>query len=158
MRTYPDIKDLPTVCIYGFPNVGKSTLLNKLTKTKAEVAAYAFTTKSINAGYATIKSKKIQFLDVPGTLARKDKMNLIERQADLVLDDLADIIIYVFDLTETCGFSFKEQEMLFKKLGKRKVLVYLSKQDLMDEGKISEFKVKHYSLKELKENIGKLVN
>ena len=100
MRTYPDVKEMFTVCIYGFPNVGKSTLLNKLTTSKATVAAYAFTTKEINAGYFTVEDKKIQVFDVPGTLARENKMNYIELQAELVVKELADIIIYVFDVSE----------------------------------------------------------
>jgi nucleolar GTP-binding protein len=158
MRTYPDVKDLPTVCIYGFPNVGKSTLLNKITSTKAKVASYAFTTKTINAGYNTISGKKIQFFDVPGTLARKDKMNYIEKQADLVLNELADLVIYVFDLSETSGFDVTHQKELFKSLDKKKpILVYLSKTDIMGEENVSSFKSKHYSLDELKEKIVQLI-
>ena len=114
MRSYPDIKDLFTVCVYGFPNVGKSTFLNKLTGTKAEVAAYAFTTKGINSGFFEINKKKIQVLDVPGTLARQDKMNDVELQAELVLKELSDAVIYVFDLSEYCGYSLEQQEKLLK--------------------------------------------
>ncbi|MBI4983636.1 50S ribosome-binding GTPase [Candidatus Woesearchaeota archaeon] len=154
MRTYPDVKDLFTVCIYGFPNVGKTTLLNKLTTAKAEVAAYAFTTKSINAGYLKIGEEMIQVLDVPGTLARPDKMNLIERQAELVLEELADLVLFVFDLSEQGGYSVEKQEQLLKKLGKdKKVLVYLSKVDLADSEALKRFKPKHCSLAEIKEEI-----
>ena len=116
MRTYPDVKEMYTVCIYGFPNVGKSTLLNKLTGTKAETAAYAFTTKTINSGHIKIKNKEIQFLDVPGTLARKQKMNNIELQAELVLKEVADLIIYCFDISGFCGYSVEFQEKLLEKI------------------------------------------
>mgnify|MGYP000226972499 CR=1 FL=1 len=154
MRTYPDVKEMFTVCVYGFPNVGKSTFLNKLTTSKAKVASYAFTTKEINAGYFTTNGKKIQVFDVPGTLARENKMNPIELQAELVLNELADLIVYVFDISEQGGYSIKKQEELLKKIkNKKKVLIYFSKTDLVD--KIPELKHKNYSLKELKEKIVK---
>ncbi len=160
LKSYPDIKDIPTICIYGFPNVGKSTLLNKLAGTRAEVAAYAFTTKGINAGYLKVDGKKIQLLDVPGTLDRPDKMNNIERIAELVLKELADVIIYVFDLSEYCGYSLKDQLRLYQNVNKntygKQVLVYLSKQDLLDPQMVQDWKMKHYTLDELKEIVLKL--
>ena len=152
--TYPDVKEMFTVCIYGFPNVGKSTLLNQLCGTKAKVAAYSFTTKSINSGFMEKNGKKIQVLDVPGTLDRKDKMNNIELLADLVLKDLANVIIYVFDLSDSCGYSVKKQEQLLQNLGKQKpVLAYVSKKDLLDPEILATWKGEHYSLEELKEQI-----
>lgn len=158
MRTYPDIKEMFTVCVYGFPNVGKTSLLNKLTGTKAKVAAYAFTTKSINSGFIEIKGHQIQMLDVPGTLARPDKMNLIELQAELVLEELAKVIIFVMDLTQSCGYTIKQQEELLKKVHKKKkVLVYLSKNDITAPEMLEEFKLKYYSLEEIKVILGEMV-
>ncbi|MEK6950280.1 MAG: GTPase [Nanoarchaeota archaeon] len=136
MKTYPDIKEMPTICIYGFPNVGKTTLLNALTGTKAKVADYAFTTTSINAGYCTINEKRVQVLDVPGSLARVDKMNLIEQQAELVLQSLADVVIFVFDVSGQYPFSVQQQllakvqEKMALRQEKKKVLVYLSRQQV----------------------------
>src|SRR3989344_8225 len=155
--TYPDVKEMFTVCIYGFPNVGKSTLLNKLCGTKAKVAAYSFTTKSINSGFMEKNGRKVQVLDVPGTLDRKDKMNNIELLADLVLKDLANVIIYVFDLSDSSGYSIKKQEQLLQNLGKHKpVLVYLSKKDLLSPEILAEWKREQYTLEELKEKIFEL--
>jgi nucleolar GTP-binding protein len=153
MKSYPDIKNMFTVCIYGFPNVGKTTLLNKLTGTKAKVASYAFTTVGVNAGYFNIEKRKIQVLDVPGTLARSEKRNDVELIAELVLKEVADVTIYVFDLSEYCGFSIKQQEQLFKNLGKRNVLIYLSKEDLVKADVLKDFKHKHYSLEEIQDKI-----
>ncbi len=154
MRTFPDIKDLFTVCIYGFPNVGKTTLLNQLTGSKAKVAAYAFTTKSINAGYIEVEDKKIQLLDVPGTLNREAKKNNIELQADLVLEELASVIIYVFDLTEECGYSLESQEELFKEMkSKKNVLLYLSKIDLVSSQDLAKFSYPYFSFEALKKEI-----
>ncbi len=160
MRTYPDIKEMFTVCIYGFPNVGKTTLLNKLAGTKAKVASYAFTTLGINSGFMKCGDQEVQVLDVPGTLSREEKMNPIELQAELVRKELADVIIYVFDLTETGGFPISKQELLFQKIGPEKpVLAYLSKMDLLEKEKkvLADFEHRYYSLEELKEEIGKQV-
>ncbi len=155
MRTYPDIKEMATVCVYGFPNVGKTTLLNELTGSNAKVASYAFTTVSINSGFMKISDRQIQVLDVPGTLARKDKMNLIEQQAELVLQLLANVVIFVFDISETSGHSVEEQERLYQKIKKHKdVLVYVSKKDIIDEKQMKTFPYEHYSLEELREEIG----
>ncbi len=135
MRTYPDVKEMPTACVYGFPNVGKTTLLNELTGAKAKVASYAFTTLGINSGFMNVEGKDIQLLDVPGTLARSTKKNPIELQAELVVEELAAVIIFVMDLSETSGYSVELQEQLFRdvqKLGKP-VILYLSKQDLLDK-------------------------
>ncbi|MBT3813991.1 GTP-binding protein [Candidatus Woesearchaeota archaeon] len=159
MKDYPDIKEMFTICVYGFPNVGKTTLLNKITGTKAEVAAYAFTTKSVNAGYFKINDKKVQVLDVPGTLARKEKMNDIEFVAELVLKEVADIVIYVFDLSEYCGFSVKKQMQLYKTLGnKKEILIYLSKLENKEtQEALGDFDLKYYSADEIKEKIGSLI-
>ncbi|MFH1510185.1 MAG: GTPase, partial [Candidatus Woesearchaeota archaeon] len=52
MREYPVVRDsLFTVAITGFPNVGKTTLLSRLTGSTPEIQNYSFTTKNINIGY-----------------------------------------------------------------------------------------------------------
>ncbi len=157
MRTYPDIKDMYTVCIYGFPNVGKSTLLNKLSSTKAKTAAYAFTTKTINAGYMTFEGVKIQVLDLPGTLARPEKMNNIEMQAELVLEELAKAVIFVFDISGASGYSLEKQIQLFKKVKDKKPLIYVSKTDLPGGTPDEDFPYKYLTFEELKEELHKLV-
>ncbi|MDP7324065.1 MAG: 50S ribosome-binding GTPase, partial [Candidatus Woesearchaeota archaeon] len=89
LKHFPTIKtSLPTVAIVGFPNIGKTTLLYKLTGSKPEIDSYAFTTKSINTAYLIKDKKKIQFMDTPGTLNRFNKMNNIEKQAYLALEFL----------------------------------------------------------------------
>ncbi|MDP3640270.1 MAG: GTPase [Nanoarchaeota archaeon] len=155
LRTYPDIKEgLFTVCLYGFPNVGKTTLLNLLAKTKAKTAAYAFTTLTINSGFMTLDGKTIQVLDVPGTLARPDKMNPIEQQAELVVQELADVIVFVLDLSEQCGYSLARQEQLLAKAEKRKsVLLYVSKKDLLHKEQLALYPHAYSEPEELKQEI-----
>ncbi len=149
MKGFPAIKTgVKTIAIAGFPNVGKTTLLMKLTGAKADIQPYAFTTQGINVGYLQTASEKIQFLDTPGTLNRFDKMNNIEKVAYLALRLLAEKIIYVFDLTEP--YPLEEQEKLFevvKKMNKQ-VIVYISKTDILDKDDYREFAEKYEALDE----------
>ncbi|ANB12382.1 GTP-binding protein RBG1 [Sugiyamaella lignohabitans] len=52
----------------GFPSVGKSTLLSKITGTHSESAAYEFTTLTTVPGVIQYRGAKIQMLDLPGII------------------------------------------------------------------------------------------
>ena len=133
---FPVIKDMFTVCITGFPNVGKTTLLSLITKSLPEIKPYPFTTKRINIGYLTDRSVEVQFLDTPGTLNRLNKMNNIELQSFLAMRDLADVIILVVDPTS----DVKKQIRLFVRITsfKKPVVIFMSKTNLLSDSEKQE--------------------
>ena len=116
-----------TVCLAGFPNAGKSTMLKTLTGANAEIAAYEFTTKTLNYGTTEIGHLEVQFVDTPGTLNRAFS-NPVEKQALLALQHLAKAIVFVYDPLR----DDEEQEKLFDAMFAYKLplAIYAAKQDI----------------------------
>jgi nucleolar GTP-binding protein len=114
LKTFPDLSDAPTAVIAGYPNVGKSSLIRKLSAAQPEVAQYPFTTKQIYVGHMERKvryeKKMYQIIDTPGLLDRPlNERNKIEQQAIAALRHLADLIVFVADPSETSGYPLSEQ-------------------------------------------------
>ncbi len=133
--------ELPTVVIAGHPNVGKSTLLRALTNAKPEVASYPFTTKGINVGQFEEHYLRYQVIDTPGLLDRPlSERNEVEKQAILALKHLGDVIVYIFDPSEYCGFPVEEQVHLFEEIynefGEFPFIVAINKVEVADEEKV----------------------
>ena len=53
------------VVLAGFPNSGKSTLFNTLTKLKAKVSPHQFTTHKLQLGTFSFENAPIQIIDIP---------------------------------------------------------------------------------------------
>lgn len=64
-----ELKVIADVGLIGFPNVGKSTLLSRVTNAKPKVANYHFTTLSPNLGVVDLDgSKGFIIADIPGLI------------------------------------------------------------------------------------------
>lgn len=106
-----------TILLCGFPNVGKSSFLNKITRADVDVQAYPFTTKSLYVGHTEYKYQNWQVIDTPGILDRPlEERNTIEMQSITALAHLRSIILYIVDFSEQCGYTIQQQLELFSSI------------------------------------------
>ena len=67
-RVVLELKTIADVGLVGFPNVGKSTILSKLTRARPKIANYHFTTLSPNLGVADYYDNQFVVADIPGLI------------------------------------------------------------------------------------------
>ncbi|UCD92222.1 MAG: 50S ribosome-binding GTPase [Methanobacteriota archaeon] len=120
IRKMPTIDpDIPTIVVSGYPNVGKSQLVRAMSSAKPRIASYPFTTQRVSIGHFERDRTSYQVIDTPGLLDRElEDRNAIERQAINALEHLADLVIFVLDPTETCGYDIGKQENLLNTIKK----------------------------------------
>ena len=63
-----ELKVIADVGLVGFTNVGKSTLLSRVTNAKPKIANYHFTTLSPNLGVVDLDGKGFVIADIPGLI------------------------------------------------------------------------------------------
>ena len=142
LRELPSINTKEDVYLLaGLPNVGKSTLLGKITESRPKVAPFPFTTQGLNVGYFIKKHLPIQIIDTPGLLDRELHMrNKIELKAINAFQHLKGIIIFVVDPT----YALTEQQNLLAELKKlfteKGFIVVINKADLVREEELEKVK------------------
>ena len=111
LRDLPDIRpDDPAIVVAGYPNVGKSSFVNRVTRASNEIAEYPFTTRGVHVGHFDRDHVRYQIVDTPGLLDRpEDERNDIERQAVSALRHLADVVLFVLDPSGDCGYPLDVQ-------------------------------------------------
>ncbi|KAG1703855.1 hypothetical protein DVH05_006864 [Phytophthora capsici] len=106
-----------TLLVTGFPNVGKSSFMNKVTRADVDVQPYAFTTKALYVGHLDYKYLRWQVIDTPGILDHSlEDRNTIEMQAVTALAHLQASILFFMDISEQCGFTIEQQLSLFENI------------------------------------------
>ena len=125
----------PTIVIVGRPNVGKSTLFNRLTKTRdALVADIPGLTRDRHYGHGKVGSKPYLVVDTGGfePLAKDGIMQEMARQAEQAIAE-ADAIIFVVD--GRTGITALDKEIANKlRKADRPVFVAVNKAEGMSHG------------------------
>lgn len=142
LRKLPDVKDEPTIVIAGYPNVGKSSFVAKVTGANPEIAPYPFTTKGVTIGHFFREGIRYQVLDTPGLLDRPmSERNDIERQAITAIHFLDAVVMFMIDPSESCGYEIKDQRRLLAEIRENfelPLLVVANKADRLEFRKIEE--------------------
>ncbi len=132
-----------TLLICGFPNVGKSSFINKVTRADVEVQPYAFTTKSLFVGHMDYRYLRWQVVDTPGILDHSlEERNTIEMQAITALAHIRAAVLYVMDISEQCGRTIEQQLELFNNIkplfANKPLIVALNKVDILRPEELEE--------------------
>lgn len=134
-----------TIIICGFPNVGKSSFINKITRADVEVQPYAFTTKSLYVGHTDYKYLRWQIIDTPGILDHPlEERNVIEMQAVTALAHLRAAVLFFIDVSEQCGHTIEEQISLYDNIkplfSNKPLMVVCNKIDIVRPEDLNEDK------------------
>ncbi|MFW6121260.1 MAG: OBG GTPase family GTP-binding protein [Petrotogales bacterium] len=99
-----------TVGIIGFPSVGKSTLLNRLTGASSKIADYDFTTLEAIPGIMKYKGADIQLLDLPGLIEGASKGRGRGREILSVIRNV-DLLLLMIDVQCIEQLELMEKEL-----------------------------------------------
>ena len=136
-----ELKLIADVGLLGFPNVGKSTFLSRVTDARPKIANYQFTTLEPNLGVVKAKDgTSFVIADIPGIIEGASEgvglglqfLRHIERTR---------LLLHVIDISGLEGrdpvddFNIinKELEQYSEKLSKRKQIIVASKADVQNE-------------------------
>ena len=132
------IKDGINTLILGRPNVGKSSILNKLIEEdKAIVTSVAGTTRDIVEGQIRVNGILLNIIDTAGVRETEDIVEKIGVEKSLSLINDADLVILVFNNNEKLT---DEDKKLLEYTKEKKRIIVINKIDLENNLDISNLK------------------
>ncbi len=162
-NTIPIKEGIKTV-ILGKPNVGKSSILNKLlNEDKAIVTDIAGTTRDIVEGKVNLDGILLNIIDTAGIRKTKDQIEQIGVQKSLSLLNEADLVILVLNNNEKLT---KEDKEIIEKSNDKTRIIVVNKVDLKSkldlpsnlENVVYTSAIKEDGIEELTKTIKKLFN
>lgn len=124
------------IAISGRPNVGKSTLINKLVNFKVAITSYkAQTTRNVIHGIFNDQESQIVFIDTPGIHQAKTALGQIMNKSALAAVKDVDGILLVVEIEDQPIFLDENLEKIAKDR-KDEVILVLNKIDKADKAKI----------------------
>ena len=143
-----ELKLLADVALVGYPSVGKSSFINKVSAAKSKVASYHFTTLKPKLGVVRVDDEQsFVIADVPGLIeGAHEGVGLGDRFLKHI--ERCKLIIHIVDVSGIDGRDPKEdfikinQELknYSEKLSKKQQIVVANKIDMLyEEEKLDEF-------------------
>jgi GTP-binding protein len=138
-----ELKLIADVGLVGFPNVGKSTLITKISSARPVIADYPFTTLIPHLGVVDVgKEKSFVVADIPGLIEGAHQGHGL---GDKFLKHIerTKILVHIVDVSPYCGrdpvkdysIVMKELEAYNPELSRRPQIVAANKIDLLGEEK-----------------------
>ncbi len=122
------IKDGISIAIVGKPNVGKSSILNKLLgEDKAIVTDIAGTTRDIVEGSITLNGVALNFIDTAGIRDTSDVVEKVGVEKSIQQLDKADLVLLVLNYNERLT---SEEKSLMDMIKNKKYITVINKCDL----------------------------
>ena len=131
----------PVIALVGRPNVGKSTLFNRLTKTRdAIVADYAGLTRDRHYGNGTLGSHEYIVIDTGG-FEPDAQSGIYKEMAKQTRQAVAEADVVVFVVDARAGVSAQDHDIgkYLRKLGKPTVLTANKAEGMLEGVQLSEF-------------------
>ena len=131
---------LPAIALVGRPNVGKSTLFNRLTGTRdALVADYPGLTRDRLYGYCKYKGHSAIVIDTGGLSGDEDEMSrLMARQVELAVEE-ADVVLFMLEAGTGLTLGDENIATLLRRSGKQVLLAVNKAEGLQPEETAADF-------------------